>query len=106
MSQKQRVLRSLEVAGRRGVTQADWLGPHTPDGGAPITRLAARVMELQNDGHRITRGGLRDKCRVYVIEPTRPVVDITPQDAVGGELFELEQSRPVDVIPAIYREAA
>lgn len=104
MSQKQRVLRSLERAGSRGVTQADWLGPHTPDGGGAITRLAARVMELQNDGHRISRGGLRDKCRVYVLEPTVALVE--PNGDVGGELFALEETRPVDVIPAIYREAA
>lgn len=106
MSQKDRVLESLRRAGSRGVTQADWLGPHTPDGGAPITRVAARVMELQNDGHRIDRGGVRDKCRVYVLgTPTRPIEE-PPTESFSGELFELEETTAVSVLPAIYREAA
>lgn len=108
MSQKGRVLDSLRSAGRRGVTQADWSGVNgTPDGGAPITRLAARILELQNDGHQIMSAGRRDKCRVYVLgEPT--AVSVTPEfgEPFGAELFRLEETIDKSAIPAIYREAA
>ena len=74
MSQKERVLKSLRVAGSRGITQADWTGASgTPDGGPPITRLAARRLELSQDGHVIAKGGIRDKCRVYRLEPSEPL---------------------------------
>lgn len=108
MSQKSRVLRSLETAGRRGVTQADWSGvTGTPDGGPPITRLAARILELQNDGHRIINAGRRDKCRVYALGETTPVA-VTPEfgEPFGAELFRLEETIDSRVLPAIYREAA
>lgn len=108
MSQKGRVLASLENAGRRGVTQADWSGVNgTPDDGPPITRLAARVLELQNDGHRIVSGGRRDKCRVYVLGDLPPVAQ-TPEfgEPFSAELFRLEETIDSRVLPAIYREAA
>lgn len=108
MSQKGRVLKSLERAGRRGVTQADWSGVSgTPDGGPPITRLAARVLELQNDGHRIINAGRRDKCRVYALGETTPV-EAPPEfgEPFAAELFRLEDATDSRVLPAIYREAA
>jgi hypothetical protein len=75
MTQKDRVLKSLRVAGSRGITQADWTGAYgaTPDGGAPITRVAARVLDLSQDGHTIKKGPLRDSCRVYRLESTEPL---------------------------------
>ena len=75
MTQKERVLRSLKAAGSRGITQADWTGAYgpTPDGGPPITRVAARVLDLSRDGHVIAKGAIRDLCRVYRIEPSAPI---------------------------------
>lgn len=70
MTQTERVLRSLEAAGPRGVTQADWSGLHgTPDAGPPITRVAARVLELTRSGHVVEKRGKRDRCAVYVLVP-------------------------------------
>lgn len=45
-----RVLDALHARGRRGITQADFLGP-VVDGGQVITRVAARVDELRGLGH-------------------------------------------------------
>ena len=75
MTQKDRVLRSLKATGPRGITQADWTGAYgpTPDGGPPITRVAARVLDLSQDGHVIHKGPIRDLCRVYSLEPSRPL---------------------------------
>ena len=75
MTQKERVLRSLKAAGSRGITQADWTGAYgpTPDGGPPITRVAARVLDLSRDGHVIAKGAIRDLCRVYKLEPSAPI---------------------------------
>lgn len=75
MTQKERVLKSLRVAGSRGITQADWTGAYgpTPDGGPPITRLAARVLDLSRDGHVIAKGAIRDLCRIYKLEPSQPL---------------------------------
>lgn len=66
MTQRDRVLRALQLVGERGVTQADWLRQPTPDGGPPITRLAARVEELR-ETHEIVVNGRRDSCAVYVL---------------------------------------
>lgn len=75
MTQKQRVLTSLKVAGARGITQADWTGAYgpTPDGGPPITRVAARILDLTQDGYVIAKGSIRDLCRVYRLEPSLPL---------------------------------
>lgn len=75
MTQKERVLRSLKAAGSRGITQADWTGAYgpTPDGGPPITRVAARILDLSQDGHVIAKGAIRDLCRVYRLEPSAPI---------------------------------
>lgn len=73
-SQKTRVLASLRHAGPRGISQADWSGLHgTPDGGAPITRVAARVADLRADGHTIHASGRRAGCVVYqLVREHRP----------------------------------
>ena len=74
MTQKERVLKSLKAAGARGITQVDWTGSSgTPDGGPPITRVAARILDLSQDGHTIVKGSIRDKCRVYKLEPSQPL---------------------------------
>lgn len=69
MTQTDRVLAALHDAGPTGVTQVDFSLPHVVDGGAPITRLAARIKDLRDQGFRIHDAGTRHRCRVYVIEP-------------------------------------
>lgn len=105
-TQKQRVLESLEGAGKRGVTQADWSGAFgpTPDGGPPITRLAARIADLRGDGHFISHDGVRDQCRVYRLTATAEEAD----EVFTGALFDAptQQELPDSGLPAIYREAA
>lgn len=53
LTQRDRVLAALRRAGRGGLTQIDFHGPHVVDGGAPITRLAPRIQELRERGHWI-----------------------------------------------------
>jgi hypothetical protein len=82
LTQKKRVERALERSGKRGITQADFLGPDVIDGRAPITRLAARIGELEQDGLTIVAGGRRDGgCVIYRlaanVEPARPVEHAT-----------------------------
>ena len=53
-AQRDRVLRALQTAGSAGITAADFSGLNgTPDQGPPIMRVAARIMELREAGHRI-----------------------------------------------------
>lgn len=68
LSQTQRVLRAALSAGDRGVTQVDFMLPGVIGGGAPITRLAARVKDLEGDGIRFDDGGRRQRCKVYVLD--------------------------------------
>jgi len=95
MTQKQRVLRSLRAAGVAGVTQADWTGCYrpTPDGGPPILRLPARILELQQDGFTVRKGALRDRCRVYSLEITDPI-EISHSEA--AVLFPKPAASPYD----------
>ena len=65
MTQAERVLRALERT-PDGITAADFSGLHgTPDGGPPITRVAARILELRGRGYDIVEAGKRDRCKVY-----------------------------------------
>lgn len=103
-TQKERVLDSLRSAGSSGVTQADWSGAYgpTPDGGPPITRLAARIADLEGDGHLIAHEGVRDQCRIYALRPAEQ------EEVFTGALFEapVQEQLPDGGLPAIYREAA
>lgn len=65
MSQRKRVLAALRVRGARGVCAVDFLAPDVIDGQAPITRLAARMLELREDGHEIKVIGEQHGCAVY-----------------------------------------
>jgi len=94
VSQRDRILRALRNAGDRGVTQVDFLGFPAVDGGAPITRVAARIEELRKEGHPIVNVGTRDKCAIYrlatpTVAPT-PILDgpgrAAPNPSVGGQL--------------------
>jgi len=78
VTQTERVLAALERAGEHGLTQVDFLPPDVIDGEKPITRLAARVKDLRDSGHRVVVAGERQSCAVYVLArnvvaiPTRP----------------------------------
>jgi hypothetical protein len=92
-TQNDRLLLALERDRRRGITQVDFLLPDVIDGGAPITRVAARVKDLRDLGHRIETRGERDSCAVYVLaepaaapswhQPPTPVAS----GAAEGALF-------------------
>jgi len=72
MTQSERVLAAAKSF--RGTCQADWLG-ETPDGGPRITRVAARIQDLENAGHVFEIIGVRSKTRVYrLVELERPVL--------------------------------
>lgn len=63
-TQTERVLAALRTY-PRGITQVDFLLPDVIDGGAPITRIGARILELRDAGHMIVSGPRRDKCVTY-----------------------------------------
>lgn len=56
MKQTDRVLALLQRRGAQGITPIDFLLPGVADGGKPITRLAARIKDLRDAGHRIDSG--------------------------------------------------
>lgn len=88
MTQKQRVLRSLERAGQRGITAVDFAAPAVCDGGPPIMRLPSRIDELKQDGHRIVAAGTRHRCRVYVlVAPVALPPDSPAAEATDAPLF-------------------
>lgn len=72
MTQTERVLEALRTVGDKGLTQVDFLRYPTIDGGPPITRVAARVEELRDQGYCIVSGERRDKCVVYRMRPEKP----------------------------------
>lgn len=88
MTQTDRVLAALTRAGARGLTQADFLMFPTIDGGPPITRLAARVEELRDEGFRVVSGERRDKCVVYRLDLTSEgqLFALEPQNAINDDL--------------------
>lgn len=90
MNQAPRVLAALRAHPDRGVTSVDFLRIPTIDGGPPITRLAARIKELKDDGHSIVDAGTKDGCKVYRLE--QPLAD--------GQLFAAAAPN------AIYGDAA
>lgn len=67
MSQKDRVYRLLVARGAAGLTNVDMLLPGVADGGKPVTRLAGRIKELRDDGHRIVSKRLMNGTR-YVLQ--------------------------------------
>jgi hypothetical protein len=48
-----------------GVSQADMLLPDVIDGGAPITRVGARIQDAEERGFVFETIGWRDRCKVY-----------------------------------------
>lgn len=86
MTQSDRVLRALKLAGGTGITQLDFLRTPTIDGGPPITRVAARIQELRDAGHTILSDGKRGKCTVYKLR-VPVVLSPPPAEAVVEELL-------------------
>lgn len=102
-TQRERVLTALRHAGPTGLTQVDWFAPNVCDHGPPITRLAARINELRDEGHTITSSGTRCGCAVYVLRESFSagpgesgrvplVADAGPAETPPTALFD-----PVDV---------
>lgn len=73
MTQAERVLKALRSY--RGVSQVEFLAPNVCDNGKPITRLAARVQDLRDQGHEISIIGRRHGCVVYRLEREAPGVE-------------------------------
>ena len=90
MTQTERVLEALARAGARGITQVDFLRYPTADGGPPITRVAARVEELRDQGYCIVSGERRDKCVVYRLQPEKQLEPPMDEHLEPNALFDLE----------------
>jgi hypothetical protein len=93
LSQKQRVLKAARAAGTTGLTSVDFLLPDVIDGGKPITRLAARIEELEADGIRFWRDGRRNGCVIYVLDAAhrpalRPPAQVAPPEPGAEMLFD------------------
>jgi len=83
-TQAERVLDALRRAGQYGITQVEMYSPG--DGGPPIARLAARVLELRDQGHQIVSDGRRNKCAVYVLtEPASRPLPLAAAGRKGGD---------------------
>jgi hypothetical protein len=100
MTQKQRILDALKNAGGRGVSTTDFLAPDVCDGGKPILRVAARILDLKNEGHTIdcqTEAGvavyvLRSEALVVThSQPSRGVVVGAPNGNTGVAGGSLEE---------------
>lgn len=97
MTQNERVLARLVAAGSSGTYVNDWdRGPGKPavDGGPRITRLAARIRDLKDAGHRIVSlKDAREGFDVYVLvgHAQAPVSDL------GGGWVEAHYCRRCDV---------
>lgn len=76
VSQTERVLDALRKAGPRGITAVDFALPDVIDGGPPIMRVAARVMDLRRQGHTIIASGRRQKCQAYELVVPAPPADL------------------------------
>ena len=71
-SQNDRVLAALRRVGERGISPLDFLPP-VIDGGAPITRLSARVDVLRNRGYAIPNVAKKNEVARYVLAPDEPL---------------------------------
>jgi hypothetical protein len=93
-TQADRVLMSLVQACSQGVTQGQWLQTGGVDGLGRITRVAARVGELREDGLNVVTDGERQGVAVYKLRaaPERVVVDGSGPPA--DSLFEAGPARP------------
>lgn len=106
--QKARVLAALRSRGAHGITAVDFLLPDVIDRGKPVTRVAARVLELRQDGHRIVVEGERDGCYVYrLLEDVQDARPVPPAPSAAETLGSLpEAARPRNAILGWDEEAA
>lgn len=99
MTQTERVLKAARSY--NGTCQADWISPTTPDGGPPITRVAARIQDLEERDYTFEILHDRHGTRVYrlVSGPTvegdsRGAIPPGPASAVSlSRLFEVGPSQ-------------
>lgn len=98
-TQTERVLNALQRY-PRGITQVDFLLPDVIDGGPPITRIGARILELRDAGHKITSGPRRDKCVTYKLE------SLGDRETANGGASQSLPGRASDAAPAGPTEAA
>ena len=66
MTQKERVLARLRAG--HDVSPTDFQLPNVVDGGKPILRVAARILELRQDGYQIDVVATRNECAVYRLQ--------------------------------------
>ncbi len=96
----ERVLESLRTVGGLGISQTDWEGRATPDGGPEIKQIRRRISDLRKLGHQIeTRPSkvIGEPARyVLVVEKPAPL----PPPAEPDRLFAPPH------VNAIYGEAA
>jgi hypothetical protein len=118
--QVDRVLELMRQRGEFGVTQVDFLLPDVADGGPPITRLGARVQDLEEQGHVISASGRPNKCVIYRLEreasdteagPGReqhhsPPAEGVANVAVGADLGAAGQLFPLPSVPHYKADAA
>ena len=105
VGQKARVLAALRIRGAHGITAADFAAGRVIDGHKPIMRVAARILELRQDGHRIVVEGERDGgCYVYrLLEDAQDTPAPRPnpmpvQAPEGFAIYENERATPRSAI--------
>lgn len=81
MSQLDRVLKASRSFD--GVCQADFSGAETVDGGPIITRVAARLYDLEQAGHRFEHIGTRHKTKVFRLIEAEGSVDERRADVLA-----------------------
>jgi hypothetical protein len=91
MSQVERVIEAARSF--RGITQVDFLLPDVVDGGPPITRLAARLLEADRMGYSFECLGRRDRCKVWRLLDVEQTIDPPLPPGVPSEP---PQGLPVD----------
>ena len=103
VTQVDRVVRAARSF--QGVCAVDFLGPDVVDGGKPITRVAARIQDAEDQGYVFEIIGWRAKTKVYrlVSEPAdagRAIDEHSPPPPGGGT----HGRAPVDGSPSAGEE--
>lgn len=90
--QKPRILAALRSR-PQGICQGDFIDTPAIDGGDRITRVAARIEDLEADGHKIDVVGKRNRYVVYQLvhdagnNPTRAAEHLTVLGALALRRF-------------------
>lgn len=90
MSQNDRIAKRLLAHG--AINTTDFLAPNVCDGGKPIIRLAARILELREDGWAIDRLVESNGTATYLLGVEREADG--SQDAVSVPLSTLFEHPP------------